>query len=80
MAFMDCLDGVPVLGPVASSGYFNIGNTISLVGSPTLYLNLANNTSPSYQALSFNTTAITADWGLEGQLLKTHMLSLFTFI
>ncbi|KAJ7594145.1 hypothetical protein C8J56DRAFT_1121337 [Mycena floridula] len=62
--------GVPVLGPEASSGYFALGKTISLSGSSPLFLNLAPS-STSYQALTLNSTAVTTDWGLEGDTIIT---------
>jgi hypothetical protein len=64
-------DGVPVLGPEASSGYFAIaGGTISLAGpSGTLYLNAVESVSTSYKPLVFNATATTTDWGLEGDTI-----------
>jgi len=65
--------GVPVLGPEASSGYFTISNTITLnqPGGSQLFLNLNASSTASYQALSFGTTAITTDWGLEGDTIIT---------
>jgi hypothetical protein len=61
------LDGMAILGSEASSAYFTIGTTISTNG---LYLNLAASTT-SYQALVFNSTAVTTDWGLEGDTIIT---------
>lgn len=72
--------GVPVLGAEASSGYFTIGKTIALTGSPTLYLNISPDTSKSYQALMFNSTAITMDWGLEGDTIITTSPRQLNFI
>ncbi|KAJ4481237.1 hypothetical protein J3R30DRAFT_2424303 [Lentinula aciculospora] len=64
-------NGSAVLGPESSSGYFTIGSTISIPGdSGTLYLNVdSSDTTVSYQALTFGPTAVTADWGLEGDTI-----------
>ncbi|EIN11821.1 hypothetical protein PUNSTDRAFT_142063 [Punctularia strigosozonata HHB-11173 SS5] len=71
--YLQDLNGVPVLGPEASSGYFDIsGGTISLAASSgTLYLNAIESVSTSYKPLVFNSTAITTDWGLEGDTIIT---------
>ncbi|KAJ3873622.1 hypothetical protein F5051DRAFT_418732 [Lentinula edodes] len=66
------IDGTAVLGPESSSGYFTIGTTISLPGDDgtTLYLNVdTSDTTVSYQALTFGPTAVTTDWGLEGDTI-----------
>ncbi|KAJ3718084.1 hypothetical protein DFJ43DRAFT_1134305 [Lentinula guzmanii] len=65
-------DGSAVLGSETSSGYFTIGSTITLPGdnSTTLYLNVdTSDTTVSYQALTFGSTATTTDWGLEGDTI-----------
>ncbi|KIK65182.1 carbohydrate-binding module family 1 protein [Collybiopsis luxurians FD-317 M1] len=64
-------NGSAVLGPESSSGYFTIGSTISFPGTNgTLYLNLdTSDTSVSYQPVVFGSTAITTDWGLEGDTI-----------
>ncbi|KAI0630393.1 hypothetical protein C8Q77DRAFT_1280451 [Trametes polyzona] len=65
--------GKPVLGPESSSGYFTIGSTISLDGADgsKLYLNIDEGAATSYKPLSFDTTASTTDWGLEGDTIIT---------
>jgi hypothetical protein len=64
--------GQPVLGPESSSGYFNIGGgTISLTGSTPLYLNVQTGATTSYKPLTFNSTATTTDWVLEGDTIIT---------
>ncbi|TFK75440.1 hypothetical protein BDN72DRAFT_885876 [Pluteus cervinus] len=66
--------GKPRLGPEGSSGHFTIGSTISLNNGDgsKVYLNVGNNTA-SYKPLSFDTTAVTTNWGLEGDtiIIKT---------
>ena len=65
-------EGQPVLGPEASSGYFDIsGGTISLTGS-SLFLNVDTNAVTSYKPLTFNATATTTDWALEGDTIITN--------
>jgi len=66
-------DGSPILGPESSSGYFTIGSTISLSNGTGegLYLNVVESVSTSYKPLTFNTTANTTDWGLEGDTIIT---------
>ncbi|ESK97173.1 hypothetical protein Moror_6256 [Moniliophthora roreri MCA 2997] len=63
-------DGKAVLGPESSSGHFDIDGTISISdSSPSLYLNADSSSSKSYQALTFNETATTSSWGLEGDTI-----------
>ena len=65
-------DGQVVLGPESSSGYFTIsGGTILLNGASRLYLNEDATATTSYKALTFNSTAITTDWQLEGDTIIT---------
>lgn len=65
-------DGQVVLGPVSSSGYFTIsGGTIKLNGNGTLYLNENTAATTSYKPLTFDTTAKTTDWQLEGDTIIT---------
>ncbi|TBU33780.1 hypothetical protein BD309DRAFT_851422, partial [Dichomitus squalens] len=66
-------DGTPVLGPEASSGYFTIGNTISLnnADGSKLYLNLNETVSTSYIPLTLDAVATTTDWALEGDTIIT---------
>ncbi|OBZ68220.1 Endo-1,4-beta-xylanase D [Grifola frondosa] len=65
--------GTPVLGPEASSGYFTLGSTISLNNpdGSQLYFNVDESASTSYKPLTFDTTATTTDWGLEGDTIIT---------
>lgn len=66
-------EGVPVLGPEASSGYFTIDGTIALNGADgtSLYLNVDESAATSYKALTFDSAAVTTDWGLEGDTIIT---------
>ncbi|KAF4620324.1 hypothetical protein D9613_000684 [Agrocybe pediades] len=66
-------NGVPVLGPQASGGYFTIGGTISLnqANGSKLYLNLDNSGTASYKPLTLGTTATTTNWALEGDTIIT---------
>lgn len=68
-----CLGGNPMLGPESSSGYFTISGSISLNNpdGTQQYLNIQEGTSTSYKALTFNNTATTTDWGLEGDTIIT---------
>ncbi|KAI0699250.1 hypothetical protein BC835DRAFT_1503416 [Cytidiella melzeri] len=65
-------EGQVMLGPEASSGYFTIsGGTIQLTGATPLFLNEDTAASTSYKPLTFNSTAITTDWQLEGDTIIT---------
>lgn len=65
--------GQPVLGPESSSGYFDIsGGTIQLTDGSGLFLNVQTDVTPSYKPLTFNTTATTTDWQLEGDTIITN--------
>ncbi|KAI0092946.1 hypothetical protein BDY19DRAFT_982853 [Irpex rosettiformis] len=65
-------DGQVVLGPESSSGYFTIsGGTIQLTGATPLFLNEDTTTTASYKPLTFNSTAVTTDWQLEGDTIIT---------
>ncbi|KIJ67933.1 carbohydrate-binding module family 1 protein [Hydnomerulius pinastri MD-312] len=66
-------NGVPVLGPEASSGYFTIGSTISInnADGTKLYFNVNETVSTSYKPLTFDAAATTTDWGLEGDTIIT---------
>ncbi|KAG6811905.1 hypothetical protein H0H92_005363 [Tricholoma furcatifolium] len=66
-------DGVPVLGPEDTSGYFDISTTISLnnTDGSNLYLNVDTSGTASYQPLTLDATATTTDWGLEGDTIVT---------
>ena len=61
---------VPVMGPEATGEYFTIGNTIQSTNT-SLYLNIGT-ASTSYLPLSFNTSASTTAWGLEGDTIITE--------
>lgn len=60
---------IPVLGPESSGEYFAIGSTIQSSNS-SLYLNIGTS-STSYLPLSFDATATTTGWGLEGDTIIT---------
>ncbi|OBT98597.2 hypothetical protein VE01_03597 [Pseudogymnoascus verrucosus] len=62
-------DGTPVMGPEATSEYFTIGNTIQSTNT-SLYLNIGE-ASTSYLPLTFDATATTTAWGLEGDTIIT---------
>ncbi|KFX93677.1 hypothetical protein V490_04746 [Pseudogymnoascus sp. VKM F-3557] len=62
-------DGSPVMGPEATSEYFTIGDTIQS-SNTSLYLNIGE-ASTSYLPLSFDATATTTAWGLEGDTIIT---------
>ncbi|GJE92236.1 carbohydrate-binding module family 1 protein [Phanerochaete sordida] len=65
--------GQPVLGPEASSGYFAIsGGTIQLTDGSGLYLNVQTDATTSYKPLTFDTSASTTDWQLEGDTIITN--------
>lgn len=59
----------PVMGPEATSEYFAIGETIQSTNT-SLYLNIGE-ASTSYLPLSFDATATTTAWGLEGDTIIT---------
>jgi hypothetical protein len=63
----------PVMGPVATSEYFVIGDTIQSTNT-SMYLNIGTSTT-SYLPLSFNNTASTTAWGLEGDTIITESTS-----
>ncbi|KAG5726154.1 putative mannan endo-1,4-beta-mannosidase F [Termitomyces sp. T112] len=71
--YLQDIGGVPVLGPESSSGYFTIGNTISLsnTSGSKLYLNIGTGGTASYKPLTLDATATTTDWGLEGDTIIT---------
>jgi hypothetical protein len=62
-----------VLGPEASSEYFDISGTI-LSSNTSAYLNVGNS-SNSYLPLSFGSTASTTAWALEGDTIITSTSS-----
>jgi hypothetical protein len=62
-------DGTPVMGPEATSEYFTIGETIQSTNT-SLYLNIGE-ASTSYLPLTFDATATTTAWGLEGDTIIT---------
>ncbi|KAI0061856.1 hypothetical protein BV25DRAFT_1804913 [Artomyces pyxidatus] len=63
--------GVPVLGPEGSSGYFTIGDTITLnnADGSSLYLNVNESAPNSYKPLVLSKSATTTDWALEGDTI-----------
>lgn len=75
--YLQSLNGVPVLGPEASSGYYTINGSIRLnSASPQLYLNIVNSTT-SYKTLTFDTSATFTGWNLEGDTLATTSSSAY---
>jgi len=71
--YLQNLDGQPVLGPEASSGYFAISGEISLTNpdGTTSYLNVDESASGTNKPLTLDATATTTDWGLEGDTIIT---------
>ncbi|KAG8973854.1 hypothetical protein FRC05_008074 [Tulasnella sp. 425] len=65
--------GTAVIGPESSGGLFTINGSIKLNG-PNLYLNIANSTT-SYHALTFDSTATFTGWALEGDTIITAQSS-----
>jgi hypothetical protein len=74
--YLQSLSGVPVLGPEASGARFTISGSIQLLGSTSLYLNIANN-STSYKTLTFDSTPTFTGWALEGDTIITAQSSSF---
>ncbi|KIM32456.1 carbohydrate-binding module family 1 protein [Serendipita vermifera MAFF 305830] len=72
--YLQSLNGVPVLGPESSSGYFNISGYIRLNSSPYQYLNIVNATT-SYKPLTFDSAATFTGWALEGDTIITSTSS-----
>jgi hypothetical protein len=62
-----------VLGPAATSEYFNIAGSIQSTNT-SLYLNIGSD-STSYKTLTFDKTASTTGWGLEGDTIITTQTS-----
>ncbi|KAH7338865.1 hypothetical protein B0J17DRAFT_393438 [Rhizoctonia solani] len=63
--------GIPVLASESTSGRFVINGSIALIsGSTNLYLNI-NASNASYKPLTFDPTASTVNWGLEGDTIIT---------
>ncbi|KAB5571820.1 hypothetical protein GE09DRAFT_1054054 [Coniochaeta sp. 2T2.1] len=62
-----------VLGPAATSEYFNIADSIQSTNT-SLYLNIGSD-STSYKTLTFDKTATTTGWGLEGDTIITTQTS-----
>ncbi|KAI1869518.1 hypothetical protein JX265_006608 [Neoarthrinium moseri] len=60
---------IAVMGPVASSEYFNIGGSIQSTNS-SAFLNIGADTT-SYKTLTFGTAASTTAWALEGDTIIT---------
>lgn len=62
---------IPVMGPEATSEYYNIGSTIQSTNS-SMYLNIGEKVGgKSYLPLSFNATSSGAPWALEGDTVIT---------
>lgn len=74
--YLQSLSGTPVLGPEASSGYFNISGSIRLNSSPYQYLNIVNATT-SYKPLTFDSAATFTGWALEGDTIITSTSSTY---
>ncbi|KAI0385612.1 hypothetical protein F5Y04DRAFT_292102 [Hypomontagnella monticulosa] len=66
---------IPVMGPEASSEYFNIGGTIQSTNS-SMYLNIGSD-STSYKTLTFAEAGSTNAWALEGDTIITSQSSSF---
>jgi hypothetical protein len=66
-------DTLVVLGPQSTSEYFNINGSIQSTNS-SLYLNIGAD-STSYKTLTFDKTASTTVWGLEGDTIITTKAS-----
>jgi hypothetical protein len=64
-----------VLGPVGTSEYFNIAGSIQSTNS-SLYINIGSD-STSYKTLTFDKTATTTGWGLEGDTIITTQTSTY---
>ncbi|KAI0131015.1 hypothetical protein F4814DRAFT_152178 [Daldinia grandis] len=60
---------IPVMGPEASSEYFNIGGWIQSTNT-SLFLNIGNDQT-SYKTLTFAEATVTDAWGLEGDTIIT---------
>lgn len=65
--------GTPVMGPEATGEFFAVGSTIQSQNT-SLYLNIGTNTA-SYLPLTFDATARTTAWGLEGDTIITKQSS-----
>jgi hypothetical protein len=62
-----------VLGPEATSEYFNIDGTIQSTNT-SMYMNIGSDTT-SYKTLTFGETGSTTGWGLEGDTIITTQSS-----
>lgn len=62
-----------VLGPEATSEYFNIDGTIQSTNT-SMYMNIGSD-STSYKTLTFGETGSTTGWGLEGDTIITTQSS-----
>lgn len=62
-----------VLGPAATSEYFNIAGSIQSTNTSN-YINIGSDTT-SYKTLTFGKTAVTTGWGLEGDTIITTQTS-----
>ncbi|PVG04888.1 hypothetical protein CPB86DRAFT_803597 [Serendipita vermifera] len=70
--YLQLINGKPLLGPEATSGYFVYGTTVALVmaDKSKLYLNVDTSVSTSYKPLSFSTTATTTNWNMSGDTFR----------
>ena len=68
-----CEASMVVLGPAATSEYFNIAGSIQSTNT-SLYLNIGSD-STSYKSLTFGAAAGTTGWGLEGDTIITTQTS-----
>jgi len=69
--YLQDINGIPTLGPEASSGYFTIGSTIQLnnANGTSLFLNVDANATTDWKPLSFDATATTTTWSLSGDTI-----------
>ena len=66
-------DSIVVLGPATTGETFNIDGSIQSTKT-SLYLNIGADTT-SYKTLTFDKTATTNAWGLEGDTIITTKAS-----
>lgn len=70
--YLQDVDGQPILGPEASSGYFTITNTVQLnsaTGGQPLFFNVNMTETTSYKSVSLDSTATTTDWTMSGDTI-----------
>lgn len=66
-------ESIAVMGPEATSEYFNISGSIQSTNS-SLFLNIGSD-STSYKTLTLGTTATMSAWALEGDTIITAQTS-----